>query len=86
MPTTFNDSALEEYDDWDSQDPKTKKRIKVLIKDIHRNGVTQGIGKPERLRGVDAYSRRIDDKNRLVYTQDEKGNVVILSCKGHYDD
>ena len=68
MPTTFEDNALEQYDNWDSKDPKTKKRIKALIKDIHRNGLAQGIGKPERLKGCDEYSRRIDEKNRLVYT------------------
>ncbi|MDR2686274.1 MAG: Txe/YoeB family addiction module toxin [Oscillospiraceae bacterium] len=86
MPTTFLDIALEQYDDWDGKDPKTKKRIKALIKDILRNGPAQGIGKPELLKGCGAWSRRIDEKNRLVYTQDENGALVILACKGHYED
>lgn len=47
---------------------KTLKRINLLIKDIERNG-NQGIGKPEALKGdLQGYwSRRIDEKNRLVY-------------------
>jgi toxin YoeB len=61
------------------------KKINDLIKDINRNGNT-GIGKPEQLRGnLSGYwSRRIDEQNRLVYTiQDE--DVIIISCKGHYE-
>jgi toxin YoeB len=45
-----------------------------------------GIGKPEVLKTRKAYSRRIDEYNRLVYTGDENNNLKILSCKGHYDD
>jgi len=86
MPTTFFDKALEQYDAWDDQDRKTKKRIKALIKDIQRNGLAQGMGKPELLKGRGVWSRRIDEKNRLVYTQDENGTLVILACKGHYED
>ena len=86
MPTIFLDIALEQYDAWDDQNRKTKKRIKALIKDIHRNGMAQGIGKPELLKNRGVYSRRIDEKNRLVYTQDAAGTLVILACKGHYED
>ncbi len=45
-----------------------------------------GIGKPEPLKlNLSGYwSRRIDKKNRLIYRVD-KGEVLILSCKGHYD-
>jgi toxin YoeB len=60
--------------------------INKLIQDIQRNGLSRGIGKPERLKYIAAYSRRIDEKNRLVYQGEEEGTVEILSCKGHYDD
>ena len=33
-----------------------------------------------------AYSRRIDEKNRLVYVIDGLQNIKILSCKGHYEE
>jgi toxin YoeB len=32
------------------------------------------------------YSRHIDDNNRLIYAGDEKQNLEIISCKGHYED
>jgi toxin YoeB len=45
----------------------------------------KGTGKPELLKYMKAYSRRIDDANCLVYTGDEKQNLRIISCKGHYE-
>jgi len=44
----------------------------------------KGIGKPEPLKHLKAYSRHIDDANRLIYSVDEKQNLRIISCKGHY--
>jgi toxin YoeB len=83
----FSDDAWEDYLFWQNQDKKTLKRINVLIKDIERNG-NRGIGKPEPLRGELAgfWSRRIDDKNRLVY-QILNGDIVeIHTCRSHYGD
>lgn len=68
---------------------KTKKKankIYSIIEDIRRNGAMQGIGKPEPLKHRPGYSRRIDEKNRLVYDIDELQNIKIISCTGHYDD
>jgi toxin YoeB len=49
-----------------------------------------GIGKPERLRGfgeMEVFSRRLNDKDRLVYIVFEGTETIeILSCVGHYDD
>lgn len=86
MNVTFTEQALKEYISWQAEDKKTLKRINQLIQDIQRNGFLNGIGKPEALKGRKAYSRRIDDKNRLVYLGDENQNLVILACKGHYED
>ena len=68
MKKLWDDEAWEDYLYWQSQDRKTLKRINTLLKDIDRNG-NDGLGKPEPLRyGLDGYwSRRIDEKNRLVY-------------------
>ena len=43
------------------------------------------IGKPEPLTGnLSGYwSRRINDKDRLIYRIDEE-NIYILSCRYHY--
>ena len=83
---TFTKEAFEDYMYWQSQDKKTLKRINMLLKDIRSNGVLEGTGKPEKLKYRDGYSRRIDDKNRLVYTIDELQNIKILACRGHYED
>lgn len=86
MKIVFSERAMAEYIDWQSADKKTLKKINELIKDIQQNGFMVGIGKPEALKGRKAYSRRIDDVNRLVYSGDENRNLEIISCKGHYDD
>jgi toxin YoeB len=80
----FDPGAFKEYVEWQTKDQKTLKKINDLIEDIQRNGFMKGIGKPEALKHSKAYSRRIDDANRLVYTGDEKQNLRIISCKGHY--
>ena len=82
--TIQDDKAWDEYVAWNKEDRKIFDKINVLIKDIERNGVNKGIGKPEKLRYRDGWSRRIDEKNRLVYKIDEHGYIYILSCKGHY--
>ena len=64
---------------------KTLKKINKLLKDIERNGASKGIGKPDFLRHEKAWSREIDDFNRLVYDVVD-GVLCVYSCKGHYDD
>ena len=79
-------TAWEEYLSWQTEDKKTIKRINILIKDIRRNGLSKGIGKPEPLRYIPAWSRRIDATNRLVYSADEQQILIIFSCNGYYED
>lgn len=86
MSNIFADDAWEDYIDWQLRDKKIVLRINELIKDIHRNGLNQGIGKPEPLRYRKAWSRRITQEHRLVYNFDEDKNLIILSCKGHYEN
>ena len=83
---TFTDKGFSDYLYWQTQDKKTLKRINALLKDIQQNGVLHGTGKPEKLKYRDGYSRRIDEKNRLVYEIDELKNIKIISCIGHYED
>lgn len=86
MNKIWSDEAWNEYLDWQFQDKKILKKINELIKDIERNGLSSGIGKPEPLKYRKAWSRRIDHCNRLVYNFDSNGNLLIISCKGHYED
>jgi len=85
MKITFTEEAMSEYIEWQSKDKKTLKRINELIKDIQRNGLLNGIGKPELLKHRKLYSRRIDEYNRLVYNGNIE-NLEIISCKGHYEE
>ena len=79
-------NGWKDYIYWQTEDRRTLKKINSLIEDICRNG-NSGIGKPEPLTGdLSGYwSRRINDKDRLVYKIDEY-NVYILSCIFHYSD
>lgn len=86
MSNIFADEAWADYIDWQMRDKKIAMRINELIKDINRNGLSKGIGKPEPLRYRKAWSRRITQEHRLVYNFDENKNLVILSCKGHYEN
>lgn len=81
---TFEGRALTQFMDWVEQDRKIVTKIHELLKDIDRNGVSKGIGKPERLKHKDGWSRRITDEHRLVYNVDSK-NIYVISCKGHYE-
>ena len=83
----WSDEAWEDYLYWQAQDKKTIKRINLLLKDIERNGCLEGIGNPEPLsRNLQgSFSRRINEKDRLVY-RIEDDRIYIAHCKGHYDD
>lgn len=86
MNKIWSDIAWEEYLQWQMLDRKTLKKTNALVKDIERNGLSEGIGKPEPLKYRKAWSRRIDRENRLVYNIDSNHNLLIISCKGHYED
>lgn len=74
-----------EYLYWQQTDKKIVKRINDLIKDIERNGALKGKGEPEALKYRKGYSRRINHEHRLVYLI-EGNDLLIVSCKGHYED
>ena len=78
--------AWNDYIYWQTQDRKTLKRINLLIKDISRSPF-EGLGKPEPLKGTltGFWSRRIDEENRLVYVVEEKV-IILISCRGHYEN
>ncbi|MFD5226428.1 Txe/YoeB family addiction module toxin [Microbacterium sp. NPDC058342] len=77
--------AWEDYVYWQSQDRRTLKRINLLIVDLLRDDPFDGIGKPEPLKHAlaGAWSRRVDEANRLVYIADDR-SVTILQARYHY--
>ena len=85
MIKEWSDEAWEEFLEQVKKDRNFLKRIEKILKDIERNGALKGIGKPEVLKNESAYSRRIDEKNRLVYKIVD-GFTWIIACKGHYEE
>ena len=85
MRLLWEDRAWEDYLYWQTQDKKTLKRINARLRDIQR-GTQEGTGKPEPLRGnlTGMWSRRIDERNRIVYYRKED-TIYLLSCRGHYE-
>lgn len=81
----FAEKAWKDYLYWQETDKKILKRINLLLKDISRNG-NNGIGKPEQLKHIEGWSRRIDETHRLVYVFKNSDSIEVLQCKGHYND
>lgn len=85
MKKIFADGAWDDYVYWQTQDKKTLRRINILLCDIERNG-NVGIGNPELLKEASGYwSRRINEKDRLVYRV-EGDEILIAQCRTHYGD
>ena len=84
MKIFFTQSAWEEYLFWQSTNPKTLKRINLLIKDASRNPYI-GIGKTEGLKHILSgyWSRRVDQQNRMVYKV-EKDSLLIIQLRYYY--
>ncbi|MDR2977159.1 MAG: Txe/YoeB family addiction module toxin [Streptococcaceae bacterium] len=84
MIKAFSSSAWNDYLYWQTQDKKTLRKLNELIKSIDRDPFS-GIGKPEPLREdlSGKWSRRIDEKNRIIYSIDET-TIYIFSCKDHF--
>lgn len=65
-----------------------ERKIETLLLELVKHPKT-GTGRVEQLRGdrQGQWSRKIDKKNRLVYTiNDTIVTVKIVSAKGHYGD
>ena len=86
MKIVFTASALDELMWWIKHEHRTALKIVELVEATSRSP-REGIGKPERLtaKGVDLWSRRINQKDRLVYEIDGD-TVSIIACRFHYDD
>lgn len=84
LDLVFDPHGWEDYLYWQTQDRKTLKRINLLIAEVLRDPFA-GVGKPEQLKHVlsGAWSRRIDEVNRLVYYVTED-HIVILQARDHY--
>jgi toxin YoeB len=81
---SFSPDAYNDYLNWLDTDRQKFLKITGLIREASRNPAL-GTGKPELLKNqLSGYwSRRIDEKNRLVYSAND-AEIEIISCKFHY--
>ena len=82
----WQSDAWSEYEDIQS-DKAMLKKVNRLLKDIMRNGYQCSYGKAEMLKGdFSGYaSVRIDGKNRIIFSANDK-TITIIQCCGHYKD
>ncbi|MDR0899152.1 MAG: Txe/YoeB family addiction module toxin [Lactobacillaceae bacterium] len=81
----FSPSAWSDFEYWTKQDRKTLKQIFKLINNTSKTPFEE-LGKPEPLKNEEgAWSRRIDDYNRLVYRVTEN-EIQIVSVRYHYEN
>lgn len=83
----FEGKTWEKYEDLRKKDKVLHKNLCKIIQDMLRNDPAVGIGKPEMLKGnlSGLWSRRLSQKDRVVYSFDSK-SVSIFAIGGHYDD
>jgi len=82
----FEGCAWTAYEELHQKDQKLHKMLRRLIKEMLRGDPGKGTGKPEQLKHnlSGLWSRRISQKDRVVYKFDEKF-LHIFAIGGHYD-
>jgi len=87
---SFTSQFKKDFDKLKTENQKLSKKVMDLIFNIDNAGIDRlgGVGKPEMLKGdlSSCYSRRIDQKHRLIYRYSSDLNVELISCYGHYSD
>ncbi|MFO1347531.1 MAG: Txe/YoeB family addiction module toxin [Pseudomonadales bacterium] len=74
------------YEALREQDKVLHKALRKLLKEMLRSDPATGLGKPEQLKHnlSGFWSKRISQKDRLIYTFDER-YIYIFAIGGHYD-
>ena len=90
MKIAFDQHGWDDFLYWSETDKQTFKKLKRLINETSRTPFS-GIGKPEPLKGdwSGFWSRRIDQRHRLVYRVSGEGDLQTLEiavCRTHYGE
>ena len=74
------------YEEIRQKDKKLHKALCRILKEMFRNDPSAGIGKPEHLKHklTGLWSRRISQKDRVIYKFDEL-YLYVFAIGGHYD-
>ena len=83
----FEGDSWAAYEQLRDKDKKLHKALCKLIKEMLREDPAKGTGKPEKLKHnlASLWSRRISQKDRLIYTFDER-YIYVFAIGGHYED
>ena len=83
----FEGRTWEAYEALRRCDPALHKKLCKLLQEMLRDNPAQGLGKPEPLKHTlsGLWSRRLSDKDRVIYTFDAQ-SVHILGIGGHYEE
>ena len=83
----FEGDTWQRYEELRQKDKNLHKNICRILKEMQRKDPTKGIGKPEPLKHnlSGLWSRRLSQKDRLIYSFDKK-SIYIFAIGGHYDN
>lgn len=82
----FEGNTWSAYEELRTKDKRTHKALCTILKEMLRGDPTTGTGKPEALRHnlSGFWSRRLSQRDRVVYKYDDKC-IYIFAIGGHYD-
>ncbi len=82
----FHEDTLQTYEYFRETNKPIHKKLFNILKEMQKGDPIQGTGKPEALKHELAgyYSRRLSDKDRLIYSFDDE-NIYIIAIGGHYE-
>lgn len=82
----FEGNTWQAYEELRKKDSKLHRNLCKILKEMLRGDPAIGLGKPEQLKHnlSSFWSRRLSQKNRLVYKFDDK-YVYIFAIGGHYE-
>ncbi|MEL6553070.1 MAG: Txe/YoeB family addiction module toxin [Cyanobacteria bacterium J06621_11] len=82
----FEGSTWTAYEKLRQKDKQLHKNLCKILKEMLRGDPTSGLGKPEALKHnlAGLWSRRISQKDRIVYKFDDD-YLYIFAIGGHYD-
>lgn len=82
----FEGNTWAAYEELRRKDKKLHKALCRVLKEMLRDDPSVGAGKPEPLRHTlsGLWSRRISQKDRVIYKHDDQ-YVHIFAIGGHYD-
>ena len=83
----FEGACWERYEDLRSKRPDIHRLLRRILKEMLRGDPATGTGKPEPLKHQyqGLWSRRLSEKDRLIYTFNDKC-VYVVAIGGHYDN